>query len=255
MEMSADMPNWCYNYMTVNGPKPELRRFVKAITIDKVSDPMSDETYDMNQLVPLDPRATVVRTTERVNDKGETETSTYSVFADISHDGFDGYGHANQLWGSKWGAVHIEIDDPDSFPKNTLSIRYESAWCPPDRLIEQISRQFPKLTFGTVSTEESDAFAVWSVIHNGEIVEQGGRDTELSSAPQEIQDMHEKLEGDSNDLWDEYYDAMNDWQNQLRDECETEMDTVVAEYANYLKYVARCKREGRTPPRTFISSI
>jgi hypothetical protein len=251
------MPNWCYNYMTVIGSKRELKRFLADITVAHV---MSDETqprvvaeYELNKLVPLDPRGSAIRTHVHKNDEGEEVTTVMSVFASLETDGFDGYANALQTWGSKWGACRVEIDDPE-VNKNQLSLRYETAWSPADGLILAISALYPSLIFGVSSDEESRAFVLWAVYHNGVTIESGHRDPNRQTP--ELHKLCEKAhaEGATDDMLHEWYEAESEWNNFLMEQCDDDMTTCMSEYKKHLSYVRRCEKEGRTP-RTFISSI
>lgn len=251
------MPNWCYNYMTVMGNKREIAKFVSDITVADVQQNgiYSSVTveYDLNKLVPLDPRASVTNTYTHTNADGEEVTTTTSVFADKTRDGFDGYMDACETWGSKWGACRPEIDDTTPV-KNTISVRYESAWSPADGLIQKISALYPNLIFGVCSDEESRAFVCWSVFQNGKIIEAGERDPQHLTP--ELSQLCEKAEADDapEGAMEEWWEAHNEWNNYLMEQCDDDMETVMSEYKKHLAYVRRCEKEGRTP-RTFISSI
>jgi len=246
------MPNWCYTNLSVSGDKRTLAKFLKDITEPK-TDESHHTTYSLNKLVPLDPRANKTMTSTQKNADGEEVTTTFGVFTSTDKDGFDGYAHAHAMWGTKWGACSVEIDD-ETIVNNTLNIRYESAWSPADMLILNISRQYPTLIFGTYSDEESRAFVCWSVFHNGEVIEEGGRDPQKLTP--ELHQIWEKTQEDdaSEEAWDEWYEAESEWNNYLTDECCDEMTTVMTEYKKHLAHIKRCEKEGRTPP-TFISSV
>lgn len=246
------MPNWCYNYMTVMGNKRDLRKFIKDIEADTQESTRTVE-YDLNKLVPLDPQASVTRTYTRTDENGKEVTHTYTVFATPKEDGFDGYAEALNLWGSKWGACRPEIDDPTPIG-NTISVRYESAWGPADGLIRNISSLYPNLIFGVSSDEESRAFIVWAVYHNGRTIEEGERDPNFLTP--ELRELSDKADADDapQEALEEWWEAHSEWNNYLMEQCDDDMETVMKEYKKHLAYVRRCEKEGRAP-RTFISSI
>lgn len=251
------MPNWCYNYMTVMGSKREIAKFVKDITVADVEPngiySQATVEYDLNKLVPLDPRSSVTKTHTRTDDEGNEITTTMSVFAEKSRDGWDGYMDACETWGSKWGACRPEIDDPTPVA-NTISIRYESAWSPADGLIQKISALYPNLIFGVSSDEESRAFVCWSVFHNGEVIEEGTRDPNFLTP--ELKLLSEKAEAEdaSEEELETWWEAHNEWNNHLLEQCDDDIETCMKEYKKHLAYVRRCEKEGRTP-RTFISTV
>ena len=240
------MPNWCYNYMTVKGTKRNLAKFIKDIEVKNTE----HKEYDLNQLVPLDPRGSKeIKTTNA--DGVET---VFTAFSSES-DGFDGYLDAVETWGSKWGACSVDVDDP-ALDGKTLSMRYESAWSPCDALIAKISAMYPSLVFGVVSTEESSAFVAWSAFHNGEVIEEGGRDPqrltpELDEKCKKANDPENPNLSEDEEDW---YESFSEWEHHLVELCDDELMIVMTEYTKHLAYVRRCDKEGRTP-RTFISSV
>lgn len=209
------MPNWCYNRLTVQGQQDELNRFVsaiKAVPQDGLNDDVSDvgdpEAYVwLNQLVPLDPRSSATRTVK--NQDGED--ITFSVFAEPEQDGFDGYAHAVERWGSKWGACRATIVDSSA---TKVQIRFDSAWGPADKLIQTISGQFPTLVFGLSFTEEADFFAGYIVFLDGELSSSADFSTDI---PQEIVDLQETDE-------DKYYDELMEYQDSLAEEIRQAME-------------------------------
>jgi hypothetical protein len=238
--------------MTVMGNKREIAKFVSDITVADVQQNgiYSSVTveYDLNKLVPLDPRGSKeVKTTNA--DGTETVFTAFST----ESDGFDGYLDACETWGSKWGACRPEIDDTTPV-KNTISVRYESAWSPADGLIQKISALYPNLIFGTCSDEESMAFICWSVFHNGKIIEAGERDPQHLTP--ELSKLCEKAEAEDapDDAMEEWWEAHSEWNHHLLDQCDTDMSLCMNEYKKHLAYVRRCEKEGRMP-RTFISSV
>jgi len=249
------MPNWCYNYMTVKGTKRELAKFVNDITVADVkvegdNPPRVTVEYDMNKLVPLDPRASKeVKTT--IADGTEKVFTAFST----ESDGFDGFMDAVVTWGSKWGACNVEIDDP-ALDGKTLSMRYESAWSPCDALVIKISAMYPKLIFGTVSTEESSAFVAWSAFHNGEVIEEGGRDPQMLTP--ELDEKCKKANDPTNPNLSEdeedWYESFSEWEHHLVELCDDELAIVMTEYPKHLAYIKRCEKKG-TMPQPFISSV
>lgn len=241
------MPNWCNNKMVVVGGKRDLQRFIKSIT---VSSPNGADSYEMNRLVPLDERATVSKTFTNTDKDGNETSTIFHAFATAEDDGFDGYGHAVERWGSKWGACSLTVQSVGE----QLDIQYETAWSPADKLIMEISKQFPNLIFAVTSDEESRMFVVWSVFHNGSIVESEFTDT--SNIPAHIVPLHDALDSpDASDTdFEEYYEAMSEWYGDIFVRCDTEAVQVANEYKKHLAYVKRCESKG-VNPRDFVSSI
>lgn len=198
------MPNWCFQNLVITGNKKETRKFLKAISKPESYDELGilkPAYYDMNHLVPIP-------------DKEEWTDELDSFF-----------GGALGVWGTKWGACDIEIDDKDSYP---LHLRYISAWSPCDKLIENISKQFPSLVFGYSCTEEADFFAGWELYCNGEKVAEDMCDM---TQPPELQKMYEKAnETNNEDLMSDFYEAVSEWRNTVTYQHDIDLDTTIREY-------------------------
>lgn len=231
------MPNWCYQTMTVAGNRTQLRRFVKEITVTKdKSEPAHplDEDYSLNHLVPLDPRASV----------GDR-------FADMERDGFDGYNHALERWGTKWGACRPEIiSGKGEYP---LVIRFESAWSPATPLIQNISSQYPGLGFATTYYEESWSYAGWTLVHDGEVLCNEFGDTENMPAPLEEmwRNLHNaEIEANDNEeetyeLAEEYEEKRDEWLETVYDGLHKEALEILDELLVWRKKAERQRKAGR----------
>ena len=158
--------------------------------------------YDMNHLVPIPSE--------------EEWTDSLDAF----------FGGALGVWGSKWGACRIEVSDEGDYP---LRIQFDSAWSPCDKLIQNISKQFPALLFGLSYTEESNAFVGWELYSDGKLV--GSEFVSGDTIPLELQEIHDKLTSESSDEeWDEWYDLSNEWYNDQLESLDNDLETVTAEY-------------------------
>jgi hypothetical protein len=207
--------------MSLSGSKREINKFIKNIKV-------SEENYDINKLVPLDPSSTKETT---VKDPDGTER-TVTVFA--KEDSHDGYLDAVETWGSKWGACDVEIDNPQS-------IRFTSAWSPCTPLFIAVSKMYPNVIFSIVSTEEAQLFAHYQVIHNGETVWEESIDP--TRYPPEVQAIADKAEEeDTAEAWEEWYEAESDWRNHTEDKLYDDCMLVTKQY---IKHVAKSKRRAK----------
>lgn len=251
------MPNWCYNSMTVIGNKRELSRFLKAVSV-------KDEHGEcgLNHLVPLDPRTFATRTHTWEDAEGKTHTREMKVYATMDDDGFDGYAHAMSVWGVKWGACAVRVDQEITSADKAflLDIYYETPWGPAEGLVQNLAKQFPNLVFSVFSTEESDAFVVWTILHGEDIVEQGNLDH--MKLPPHILEMEEKVENFAGEddsaeldaLMEELWEVRSEFLRGKEDEAQQIATTIAKEYHAYLAYEKRVTQRGGVP-RAFIPSV
>ena len=208
-----------------------MRRFLKEITVSK-----TEETYSLNHLVPLDPRGLVEKKLG-----AEGSETTFTAFATKEENGFDGYMDAVSTWGSKWGACEVYVQNVED---SHLFITYESAWSPCSPLIQKISQQFPELSFGVYFTEESNAFAGYEVIHNGETVEESTIDTQ--DTPPELRKKYEKAnEAEDESAWEEYWEAESEWNHYILDRISADCEDVLSQFAKYLATQKRRIKQGK----------
>lgn len=214
------MPNWCYNRMEIMGSQDDLQQFVDATKIVAEDGTVG---YGLNHLFPI-PAELQATPSAWYGDAEKQAEQTALEQANIAKYGYkDWYDWAcdNKNWSTKWGAcdfdwTSFDIDDNYTVRPNEtyISAYYQTAWGPADGLIRNISAKFPNLVFSVVSTEESDAFACYSIFRNGCLVSEGG---EEPVRPDELEQLYEKDP-------DAFFDALNDWQCEVQDKWATEAD-------------------------------
>ena len=144
--------------------------------------------------------------------------------------------------GSKWGACRVEIDDPDAVP---LEMRYESAWSPPEGLLQRISAQFPNLIFGSYFDEESNAYVGWNVMCAGKTIDSFYLEPDPLIDPV-IGALYEQYEEDESKE-DEYYNALSEYNNGLLDKAYDDMTDMMTQYATWKKNEKRRAKSGLSP--------
>ena len=210
------MPNWCYNSIDIYGESSELQKFVEAT---KIVGEDGITGYGLSQLFPI-PQELVDTTSGWHSDPDEQAKQTAKEEANIAKYGYkDWYDWAcdPDNWGTKWGDSDFDWTNLDSEnlklePTDVcISAYYQTAWSPADGLIRNISAKFPSLTFSVVSTEESDAFACYSIFRDGKLLAEGG---EEPKRPKELTDENSE----------DFYDKLNDWQTETFDRWSGEAD-------------------------------
>ena len=210
------MPNWCYNSIDIYGESSELQKFVEAT---KIVGEDGITGYGLSQLFPI-PQELVDTTSGWHSDPDEQAKQTAKEEANLAKYGYkDWYDWAcdPDNWGTKWGDSDFDWTNLDSEnlklePTDVcISAYYQTAWSPADGLIRNISAKFPSLTFSVVSTEESDAFACYSIFRDGKLLAEGG---EEPKRPKELTDENSE----------DFYDKLNDWQTETFDRWSGEAD-------------------------------
>ena len=218
------MPNWCDNELDVFGPGTELQRFVDATKYKEGE----ESGYALKHLYPCPQE--LVDTVAGFMQEGSDKALALAK-QEVSN--MEKYGHKNWYdwaysnWGTKWGDCEFDWSSNDGETVKVeptdlcIGAHYQTAWGPADGLIRNISGQFPTLHFSVVSTEESDAFACFSIFHNGELVAEGGLTPEM---PAEVV---KAFDGDK----DEAYGLLDDWRCQysdaIRDEASTALNRLI----------------------------
>ena len=79
---------------------------------------------------------------QELNKDGSVFYETYD-FPDGKND--DRWYHwCIQNWGTKWDACSVDIDYEDS---QILELRFDTAWSPPEGIVERLRENYPELTF------------------------------------------------------------------------------------------------------------
>ena len=154
------MPNHCLQQTAIRGPKESRDRFI-SLAIDegypslKVLHPMPEELRD----------TFVGFTSDEELAKARAEKHA-SLRLKYGHG--DWYSWAHAEWGTKWGDYETNIINHDVWG---TSIEFQSAWGPSSELVGHISALFPDLLFVTTITEESHAFAGFTIHKGGKTLE------------------------------------------------------------------------------------
>lgn len=134
------MPNYCENYLTIEGNTITLKKIIDFVK--------SDETaFDFEKIVPMPDyiyRGVI----------GDKETELYGEN--------NWYDWSNKNWGTKWNSVDAEIWDND--------IQFQTAWSPCDPVIAALAEKYPTMRFTYTFYEPGMCFCGKRVYENGEIL-------------------------------------------------------------------------------------
>ena len=118
------MPNWCRNFLRVDGPAEDVARFQKqAVAVPprpRAGPESTPEVLSFESLVPLPAKR---RTT---------------------HDGAEGVGSPKQEWGCRSDAFRSELVETWD---GHVVYTFVTPWNPPRRFFQRVSERWPSLIF------------------------------------------------------------------------------------------------------------
>ena len=137
------MPNWCYNRINVYGDSDTVDQ------VKEIHDIFENHEDPFNQILPIpdfknipNDKGELPKLEVHKNDKGEVVWETYN-FPDGKND--DRWYHwCIDNWGTKWEPDINEIGYEDS---EILELTFNTAWSPPQGVVEAMRTKYPKLTF------------------------------------------------------------------------------------------------------------
>lgn len=155
------MPNWVYNYITVSGPnQEELDKFAKHIQVVPEFYELDEGETDMGNRFSFHSFITL-------DVKHKEEYHTTNGFGPEGKTGdteFNWYNWNNANWNTKWDACDSEVD----INPHSITLRFNTAWSPPDPVFAAMSEMFPSLTFD-IEWEEEQGFGAQLVGDGGQV--------------------------------------------------------------------------------------
>jgi len=164
------MPNWVFNYLTVEG-NPELVNELKKqvsepyiMPVESVGDlafkvedtPVESDFSFWNVIRPLD----MVNYPKQPWSDDEARTPNPNSW----------YNWNVKNWGTKWDASDAElISDEPNGENHVLVYRFDTPWSPPIPVIEKLSEQYPRLLL-TLSYEEEQRWGGEIEFTQGKII-------------------------------------------------------------------------------------
>lgn len=115
------MPDWCNNYLTVNGSEEEVNRFFSEVK----------RTYK--------------------DDKGKEVTDVLSFESHVPPKSADWYNENIKNWGTKWDASNASMHSEDVIKHDDgsgyIQYSFSTAWGPPCNWLQKVVALFPTLEF------------------------------------------------------------------------------------------------------------
>ena len=169
------MPNWCSNVLTVTGPEEDLARFVRkakghTASYNSIHDSETWEVFDdirIASVASMNPEPGEVSDLSfhalcpvpaEIRRLGFDDNTAKKVadIAGVKYPGVGGYGWQSANWGTKW-EPNLEYADVEN--SDYAQYGFDTAWSPPETLIEKVSVDWPTLTFRLEYEEPGMNFA------------------------------------------------------------------------------------------------
>ena len=180
------MPNWCYNYLSVEGPIDKIEKLKIQLNqpFTKMHDQWNMQTNKMEvtETVYSNPvfafHNIYNHTQAGITDEQYIQQPDHKLGEPIRFDGNHWYDFNVREWGTKWD---VAVRDDEEYPetelyhdvKGELGYKFNTAWSPPAPAIEKLSAQYPELEFNLSYEEETG----WG----GEIVFIDGQGSEIEA--------------------------------------------------------------------------
>ncbi len=136
------MPNWCYNRITIYGDEKTEAKLKEIEEIFEKENPFN-EIYPIPDFKNIpNEKGELPKLEQHKNDKGDVVWETYN-FPDGTNDD-RWYMWCVNNWGTKWDACDKSIDYEDS---EILALTFNTAWSPPEGIVEKLREKYPELSF------------------------------------------------------------------------------------------------------------
>lgn len=134
------MPNYCSNYLYIEGNHNTLKEIIRLVKSDK-------SMFDFEKIVPMPGYI-------YQGILGQKEKELYGEN--------NWYDWSVKNWGTKWNSVDAELYDEEFY--------FLTAWSPCEPVIETLAKLFPTMRFEYTFEEPGMAFCGKRVYENGEII-------------------------------------------------------------------------------------
>jgi hypothetical protein len=164
------MPNWCYNYLSVEGPQEDIAKLKAQLNkpFTKVHDQYNPDTHKMEMKEysysnPIFAFHNIYNHTQAgITDEQYNQQPDHSLSIQeaMKFGGNHWYDFNVREWGTKWD---VAVGDEDKWPEtelyaetdNELGYKFNTAWSPPLSGIEKLVEQYPTLNFNLSYEEET----------------------------------------------------------------------------------------------------
>ena len=136
------MPNWCYNRITIYGDSETEAKLKEIEAIFEKENPFN-EIYPIPDFPNIpNEKGELPKLKQHFNPDGSLFYETYN-FPDGKNDD-RWYMWCVNNWGTKWDVGDVDIEYEDS---EILSLEFDTAWSPPEGIMEKLREKYPELSF------------------------------------------------------------------------------------------------------------
>jgi hypothetical protein len=177
------MPNWCENFLEVQGSAKEVKKFKDSVKTKEsvfsfggiltVPAELEDLTYPTKIVSKAEHLKSIEEREKALKKKDLNFYPEISITKEMNEDLIKKYGASNwyewtiKHWGTKWDASDPEIELEG---KQTIGYRFETAWSPPIEWLQHAQTKFPKLNFRLEYREPGMGFEGVAETQEGKIV-------------------------------------------------------------------------------------
>tara|TARA_R100001440_G_scaffold61287_1_gene81190 strand:+ start:31 stop:489 length:459 start_codon:yes stop_codon:yes gene_type:complete len=137
------MPNWCYNRISIYADSDQVSQ------LKEINDIFENHKDPFNQIFPIpdfknipNDKGELPKLEQMKNPDGSVLWETYN-FPDGKND--DRWYHwCIDNWGTKWDVSDLSIDYEDD---EQLELTFNTAWSPPEGIVDKLKKKYPDLTF------------------------------------------------------------------------------------------------------------
>jgi len=198
------MPNWVYNYLTIEGSEEDINK-VKA-QVGAVVKRKYKSADEVNEEVDEEPIFSFMNILPPPEDKLDEYHAVhgYTGGEKTGDTKYNWYNFNVREWGTKWDARDVDLLEEH---KTSLHYKFDTAWSPPTPVIEKLAQQNPNLNITLEYREEQG----WGgeVAFTGSFVEVIKEWDVPDSHAEEIEANHgdcwkcENFDGDYSDLYED----------------------------------------------------
>ena len=185
------MPNWCYNSLTIEGNAEDIAAIKSQLNtpFQREHDTWNMQTKQMELKTVLYPNPVFafwnIISPTNIEEYNKQDDFSKPLAERLQFQGDNWYDWNVRNWGTKWD---VAVSHDDNYPdtelvedwSDRLIYSFNTAWSPPFPAIENLSKQYPNLTFNISYEEETG----WG----GEVTFVNGEGTELEEYENKCRD-------------------------------------------------------------------